>query len=103
MDNGILFKILQADSLTGFLDWKERVIIHLYREGKMEPGKLTLRIMAAYHWITETNWEAPQMKYCDDCLQYFYNQESGTWVQAENYLKIHPEYKTDLNKLKDAL
>lgn len=100
MNKDILFKILQLDSLIGFLDWTERVIIHLYREGKTDDGDLTLQIMVAYHWIQAESWEAPIMKYCDDCLQYFYDPDADTWIQVENYLKLHPEYKTDLNKLK---
>lgn len=99
MENDILFKILQLDSLTGFLDWTERVMIHLYREEKTEA--LTLRTWNLYDWIVKKSWEAPKMKYCDDCLQYFYDPGSDKWIQVENYLKLHPEYKKDLNDFKN--
>jgi hypothetical protein len=99
MNNDILFKILQLDSLTGFLNWTERIRIHLYKENKIKTT--TPKILAAYEWIEIASWEAPEMKYGDDCLQYFYDPDSDTWMQAEYYLKLYPEYKAAINKIKN--
>lgn len=98
MNNDILFKILQLDSLIELLHWTERIRIHLYREGKIET--LTQKILEAHGWIEYHNWEAPEMKYGQDCLQYFYDPDSDKWLQVEYYLKLFPEYKIELNKLK---
>ena len=100
MENDILFKVLQLDSLIGFLNLEERITIHLYREGKKDADYITLQIMVAYHWIIKENWEAPKMKYGDDYLQYFFDPDSDKWLPTEWYLGIYPEYKTDLNKIK---
>jgi hypothetical protein len=98
MDNTILFKILQLDSLVSFLDWTERVIIHTYINNKAE--QTTPKILAAYLWIETNEWEAPQMEYKQDRLLYFFDLDSETWLTDEYYLKLFPEYKTELNKLK---
>jgi hypothetical protein len=98
MDNNILLKILQLDSLVRFLDWSERVRIHLYREGKI--NSTTPKIWAAYEWIIKENWNPPEMAYGVDRFLYFHDQELDLWIEAEHYLKYFPEYRQELHKLK---
>lgn len=98
MNNDILLKILQLDSLVRFLDWGERIRIHLYRESKSTSA--TPRIMAAYEWITTENWEPPIMHYGEDRFQYFKDPDLDLWVESEYYLNYFPEYREELNKLK---
>ncbi|KFF13095.1 hypothetical protein IW15_10035 [Chryseobacterium soli] len=98
MNNDILLKILQLDSLVRFLDWGERVRIHLYREGIF--NSTTPKILAAYEWVINESWEPPVMHYGEDRFQYFHDPELDMWVENENYLNYFPEYKEELNKLK---
>ncbi|MBB4807434.1 hypothetical protein HNP38_002740 [Chryseobacterium defluvii] len=98
MNNDILLKILQLDSLVRFLDWSERIRIHLYRGEKF--NSTTLRIQAAYEWIIKENWNPPTMMYGVDRFQYFHDPELDLWVETENYLNYFPEYIQELNKLK---
>lgn len=91
----ILKKILQLDSLIGFLDWTDRVEIHQFKEKSNSP-----RIVAAYEWILKENWEVPQMRYGQDRLLYYYDSNSEKKILAEYYLKNHPQYKQELTKLK---
>lgn len=98
MNNDILLKILQLDSLVRFLDWGERIRIHLYREEKL--NSTTPKILAAYEWIIRENWEPPVMHYGEDRFQYFKDHELDIWVESEYYLNYFPEYREELNKLK---
>lgn len=97
MDNEILLKILQLDSLVRFLEWGERVRIHLYRENKMK--STTPRILAAYEWIIKEDWQAPLMHYGEDRFQYFHDAELDLWVEVENYLNYFPQYREELQQL----
>lgn len=97
MNNDILLKILQLDSLVRFLDWTERVRIHLYRGEKF--NSTTPKILAAYEWIINENWEPPVMHYGEDRFQYFHDPELDLWIESENYLNYFPEYKPELTKL----
>lgn len=98
MNKTILFKILQLDSLVCFLDWTERVMIHMHINEKA--NITTPKILEAYHWLECNEWEPPAMRYGQDYLQYFHCPNSDTWLPVETYLKHFPEYKTELNKLK---
>lgn len=98
MNNDILLKILQLDSLIRFLTWGERVKIHLYMENKST--STTSRIYDAYEWIEQENWEPPVMHYGEDRFQYFHDPELDIWVETENYLNYFPQYREELNELK---
>lgn len=98
MNKNILFKILQLDSLISCLEWTERVRIHLFINNKIE--SLTPKIKQVYEWILKENWEAPQIGYAQDRLQYFYEPHGENWHPVENYLNWFPELKDELNNLK---
>lgn len=93
----ILKKVLQLDSLVNFLSWKERALIHQYKDGDFV---MSQKVLTALEWILQTNWNAPEMRYEDDRILYFYNPDSNEWLSDENYLKLFCEYKEDLLKLK---
>ncbi|GEN71603.1 hypothetical protein [Chryseobacterium lathyri] len=98
MNNNILLKVLQLDSLVRFLKWGERVKIHLYMEEKA--NSTTPRILAAYEWVENENWEPPVMHYGEDRFQYFHDPDLDLWVETENYLNYFPHYREELNELK---
>jgi len=100
IDTTILKKVLQLDSLIGFLDWKDRVKIHHFKENETELSK---KVLAAFVWIIRENWESPETKYGHDRVLHFYDPDSETWLPDEYYLKLHPEYKTELNRLRQLL
>lgn len=97
MDREVLIKVLQLDSLIGFLSWQERAEIHHYKESDTISSKKTL---AAFVWIIKEKWESPDTKYGQDRILYFYDPDSDTWITDEYYLKLYPEYKEELTKLK---
>ncbi len=90
MDNKLLFKVLQLDSLTGLLSTHERISIHMYNLGHDEP--LTYNIVYLYEWIEANGWEPPKMKYGHDCFQYFYDPDSEIWLTADYYIKKYSHY-----------
>ena len=87
MDDQILKKVLQLDSLIGFLTWQERTDIH--RKNDISSSK----IKAAYEWVISEKWNAPPMKYGQDRLLYYYDPDKDTWMCDETYLKNYPQYK----------
>lgn len=97
MEKELLKKILQLDSIIGFLNWIDRVTIHHYNGNEPE---LSPKVLAAYKWIVKENWESPQRKYGHDRVLYFYDHDSEQWLPDEYYLKLFPEYKQELTKLK---
>lgn len=82
MDNKILFKILVLDSIYHFLDWTERVRIHLYMSDKMK--STTPKILSACEWIEKNEWKAPNIKYGQDRLLYF-ESKKDVWTPIEEY------------------
>ncbi|SIT25466.1 hypothetical protein SAMN05421786_1159 [Chryseobacterium ureilyticum] len=94
MDETILKRVLQLDSLIGFLSWQERTDIHKNHEISSS------RIKLAYEWIIKENWKPPKMKYGQDRLLYFYDPINNHWLWDEDYLKVHPQYK-ELKNLKN--
>ncbi len=98
MNNDILFKVLQLDSLIGILHWSERAIIHQILNGKTL--NITRKIVKTYEWIDKENWQPPKMEYKDDRLQYFYEPHGENWQPKEDFLLWFPELKDELNKLK---
>lgn len=85
MDKDIFFKVLQLDSLLNILHWKDRIRIHLMISGRNETT--TPDIMNAFRWIVRNKWEAPTMKYGQDYLQYYYDENIMDWVPVEEYKK----------------
>ncbi|GGG47271.1 hypothetical protein [Epilithonimonas arachidiradicis] len=84
MKNEILFKVLQLDSIFGLLDWTERAFIHQYIIGKSKT--LTEKILDAYGFIEDHDWDAPEMRYMDDRLLYF--KHNGEWLLIAEYKKL---------------
>ena len=84
MNNEILFRVLQLDSIFGLLDWSDRAYIHLWI---LEKSKITTpKILEAYEWIKTKDWQAPEMRYMDDRLLYFkYGDE---WLLISEYKKL---------------
>ncbi|RQO37924.1 hypothetical protein DBR39_13630 [Chryseobacterium sp. KBW03] len=97
MDKTTLKKVLQLDSLINFLDWQERAQIHHCNESAVIASK---KVLIALEWIGKVNWESPQTKYGQDRLLYFFNSEYDCWFVDEDYLKLYPQYKNDLLKIK---
>lgn len=87
MDKEIFFKVLQLDSLLNILHWKERIRIHLSISGRNETT--TPDIMNVFEWIVRNKWEAPPMKYGQDYLQYYYDENIMEWLPVEEYKKFY--------------
>lgn len=91
MDKEILKKILQIDSLTNVLDWRERVIIHFLIRDMID--YTTSNIIKLYDWIIKENWGCPERNYGHDRILYFYDPDSNQWLTVDYYLKINSEYE----------
>lgn len=94
MDEAILKKVLQLDSLINFLTWQDRTEIH------HSPNITSIKVKQAYNWIISTEWSAPKMKYGQDRLLYFFHPDYDCWFVDEDYFKLFPDFKNDLIQLK---
>lgn len=84
-----LHTLLQLDSLYRFLTWGERMIIHAQMLEKTK--RTTENIERFLLFVESEKWEAPEMRYGQDRLQYFYNDDSESWHLVEEYRKQKPE------------
>lgn len=100
MEKDNLFKVLQLDSLTNMLDWKERIMIHLYMNSREQIT--TPKIISVYEWISENRWMPPQMKYGQDFLLYFYDEDSEKWEPVEDFIKTFKHKKSLWTTLRKA-
>jgi hypothetical protein len=85
MDKETLKKILQLDSIFGILTYKERVLIHLIMQGKIDTATPYLRDL--YNWCLDWDWQPPKTRYGQDRLLYFENAP-GQWELIEELKKI---------------
>ncbi len=101
----ILLKILQLDSLCGFLSWYERVTVHMaIRDiNNEQPVEISDKIIKLYQWIDDNAWEPPKMKYGQDLFQYFYDPDSDLWLPNEHYFKVFSAFTPVLKQLKDYI
>lgn len=84
-----LHTLLQLDSLYRFLTWGERMIIHAQMLEKTK--RTTENIERFLLFVESEKWEAPEMRYGQDRLQYFYNDDAESWHLVEEYRKQKPE------------
>ncbi len=92
-----LLTVLQLDSLYRLLSWGDRIAIRLCMLGKSEdiPPKAT----AILEWITTHRWEAPQMRYGQDRLQYYYSDAEEKYKTIEDYATEHNAVTDSIEKL----
>lgn len=92
-----LLTVLQLDSLYRLLSWGDRIAIRLCMLGKSEeiPHKATVIL----RWITTHRWEAPQMRYGQDRLQYYYSDAEEKYKPIEDYATEHNAVTEKINVL----
>jgi len=84
MDKEILKNILKLDSIYQVLDWKDRIIIHLLLQNKIDTPSQNIEKM--YEWMIVCLWIPPKVEYGQDRLLYI-KHESGEKISAEEYRK----------------
>lgn len=80
MDNKILLKVLQLDSLLHRLTWYDRARVHQFMAGSAE--KVSQSVYKIYLWIKKTDWQPPNVRYGQDRLLYYENN-LGEWRPVE--------------------
>lgn len=92
-----LHTLLQLDSLYRFLTWGERMIVHAQMLEKTK--RTTENIERFLLFVESEKWQAPEMRYGQDRLQYFYNDDVESWHLAEEYRKQKPELTRKILKI----
>ncbi|MBT0572090.1 hypothetical protein N4238_05720 [Riemerella anatipestifer] len=91
--------ILSLDSIFRLLTWQERLLLH-HGISKRKEMKFTLKLQVISDWIAHAKWEAPIMKYGQDRLLYFEN-ENGNLQMIDTYIKNHSYIIDQINDLLD--
>ena len=92
-----LHTLLQLDSLYRFLTWGERMIVHAQMLCKTE--RTTDKIERFLFFVETEKWEAPEMRYGQDRLLYFLNEDEEYYYLAEEYRKQNPELTRKILKI----
>lgn len=94
-----LHTLLQLDSLYRFLTWGERMIIHAQMLEKTK--RTTDKIEKFLVFVESEKWQAPEMRYGQDRLQYFYNDDLAIedFQLVEEYRKQNPELTSKIIKI----
>lgn len=92
-----LHTLLQLDSLYRFLTWGERMIVHAQMLEKTQ--RTTENIERFLFFVEEEKWQAPEMRYGQDRLLYFLNEDKEYYYLAEEYRKQNPELTRKILKI----
>lgn len=82
-----LLQALAFDSIYNVLTWYDRAIAHLFIISKTDI--VTDRCYKLSAAIAINKIEAPEMKYKEDHMLYFYEKNSETWQSIEFYPLWH--------------
>lgn len=97
MNNITLKKVLELDSLLGYLDWYDRASTHLYFLGKINTP--TNNVLLVYDWINKNEWISPEQKYTQERLKYWLNPYTKEWEPNELFKSHYPKIDLELKNL----
>ncbi|MBE9391930.1 hypothetical protein [Elizabethkingia anophelis] len=86
--------LLQLDSIYRLLTWDERIQVHLLMQNKTKDSNELIHVLLAL--IEEFSWYAPDMRYDQDRLLYYFEEELERWLPIEQYKNNNPELTKEL-------
>ncbi|WP_018675512.1 hypothetical protein [Riemerella columbina] len=96
--NTLTYDLLALDSLYNLLNVGERISLH--RKGLGRPTILTEKVKFLLFWLDKMNWKAPNQRYGQDRLLYYWEEKKG-WVLADEYPKLHEKLTYQIQILKN--
>ncbi|MDV4024220.1 hypothetical protein CMT52_07705 [Elizabethkingia anophelis] len=92
-----LLQALAFDSIYGVLSWYDRAVAHMYLYNKVE--KVTERAYKLTVAVAQHKLKAPEMRYKEDKILYFYEENSETWQPVESYRQWYMKTTTIIENI----
>ena len=79
--NQLYMEVLRLDNFLQALTAQERMMIHQYHYGYRT--SVPIVVLTIYEWIRENKWESPYLRYDQDRVLMWYNEENKRWEPIE--------------------
>ena len=79
--NQLYMEVLRLDNFLQALSESERTMIHQYHAGYRT--SVPIVVLTIYEWIRENKWESPYLRYDQDRVLMWYNDENKRWEPIE--------------------
>ena len=79
--NQLYMEVLSLDNFLQALTESERTMIHQYHSGYRT--SVPIVVLTIYEWIRENKWESPYLRYDQDRVLMWYNEENKRWEPIE--------------------
>jgi len=79
--NQLYMEVLRLDNFLQALTAQERMMIHQYHSGYRT--SVPIVVLTIYEWIRENKWESPYLRYDQDRVLMWYNEENKRWEPIE--------------------
>ena len=79
--NQLYMEVLRLDNFLQALTESERTMIHQYHAGYRT--SVPIVVLTIYEWIRENKWESPYLRYDQDRVLMWYNEENKRWEPIE--------------------
>ena len=79
--NQLYMEVLRLDNFLQALTESERTMIHQYHAGYRT--SVPIVVLTIYEWIRENKWESPYLRYDQDRVLMWYNEENKRWDPIE--------------------
>ena len=79
--NQLYMEVLRLDNFLQALTESERTMIHQYHAGYRT--SVPIAVLTIYEWIRENKWESPYLRYDQDRVLMWYNEENKRWEPIE--------------------
>ena len=79
--NQLYMEVLRLDNFLQALTESERTMIHQYHSGYRT--SVPIVVLTIYEWIRENKWEYPYLRYDQDRVLMWYNEENKRWEPIE--------------------
>lgn len=73
--------VLRLDNFLQALSESERTMIHQYHAGYRT--SVPIVVLTIYEWIQQNKWESTDLRYNQDRVLTWYNQDTKTWEPIE--------------------
>ena len=79
--NQLYMEVLRLDNFLQALTESERTMIHQYHAGYRT--SVPIVVLTIDEWIRENKWESPYLRYDQDRVLMWYNEENKRWEPIE--------------------
>ncbi|GAA5096784.1 hypothetical protein GCM10023210_31000 [Chryseobacterium ginsengisoli] len=92
---------LALDTIYNVLSWHDRTILHRVMTGEIGANELNGKVSMLYEFVSITKWKTPLMKFGQDRLLYFYDEQKEKDRPIEEYKTVFPNITNDLKNIQN--